>query len=308
MAGVLRSAHREPRHLPGLRDRGLDHPQLRAGGRASAAADRRPTATHLNRALPPARSDETCADWSRRSCPTPEDRRRGRSAPRADRRPRRGRAAATLRVTRRLSASSSTTSIPCLGSATCRCASCRFRRSARGLQGLFTILQYADDIDRDIVAVEIPHRRAPARATVERPGVPPDLRRDQPQRTRPRRISGPHRRDPRSYPLPERHDVISEDRFRKSSFSGAGGCVEVRLLPDGRIALRDSKDVQPCRRTTSRPSNGSRSSRACGRANSTFRDVALFRVHVLGSPRSCAAIAARSISDDTAAMRPSRKR
>ena len=37
--------------------------------------------------------------------------------------------------------------------------------------------------------------------------------------------------------------MISTDRFRKSSFSGAGGCVEVRLLPDGQIALRDSKDV-----------------------------------------------------------------
>ena len=37
--------------------------------------------------------------------------------------------------------------------------------------------------------------------------------------------------------------MISFDRFRKSSFSGGGGCVEVRLLPDGRIALRDSKDT-----------------------------------------------------------------
>lgn len=35
--------------------------------------------------------------------------------------------------------------------------------------------------------------------------------------------------------------MISHDRFRKSSFSGGGGCVEVRLLPDGRIAERDSK-------------------------------------------------------------------
>jgi Domain of unknown function (DUF397) len=35
--------------------------------------------------------------------------------------------------------------------------------------------------------------------------------------------------------------MISQDRFRKSSFSGGGGCVEVRLLPDGRIAVRDSK-------------------------------------------------------------------
>jgi Domain of unknown function (DUF397) len=35
--------------------------------------------------------------------------------------------------------------------------------------------------------------------------------------------------------------VISQDRFRKSSFSGGGSCVEVRLLPDGRIAERDSK-------------------------------------------------------------------
>jgi hypothetical protein len=37
--------------------------------------------------------------------------------------------------------------------------------------------------------------------------------------------------------------VISLDQFRKSSFSSAGGCVEVRQLPDGRIALRDSKDA-----------------------------------------------------------------
>jgi hypothetical protein len=36
--------------------------------------------------------------------------------------------------------------------------------------------------------------------------------------------------------------VISFDRFRKSSFSGGTGCVEVCRLPDGRIALRDSKD------------------------------------------------------------------
>ena len=37
--------------------------------------------------------------------------------------------------------------------------------------------------------------------------------------------------------------MISQDRFRTSSFSGGSGCVEVRLLPDGRIALRDSKDT-----------------------------------------------------------------
>lgn len=36
--------------------------------------------------------------------------------------------------------------------------------------------------------------------------------------------------------------MISHDRFRKSSFSGGTGCVEVRLLLDGRIAMRDSKD------------------------------------------------------------------
>jgi hypothetical protein len=36
--------------------------------------------------------------------------------------------------------------------------------------------------------------------------------------------------------------VISHDGFRKSSFSGGGGCVEVRLLPGGRVAVRDSKD------------------------------------------------------------------
>ena len=37
--------------------------------------------------------------------------------------------------------------------------------------------------------------------------------------------------------------MISHDYFRKSSFSSSANCVEVRLLPDGRIALRDSKDT-----------------------------------------------------------------
>jgi Domain of unknown function (DUF397) len=37
--------------------------------------------------------------------------------------------------------------------------------------------------------------------------------------------------------------VISHDQFRKSSFSGGVNCVEVRLLSDGHVALRDSKDA-----------------------------------------------------------------
>ena len=37
------------------------------------------------------------------------------------------------------------------------------------------------------------------------------------------------------------HDAT---RFRKSSFSGCNGCVEVALLPDGEsVAVRDSKDI-----------------------------------------------------------------
>ena len=32
--------------------------------------------------------------------------------------------------------------------------------------------------------------------------------------------------------------------WRKSSFSGNGGCVEAAPLPDGLIALRDSKNPQ----------------------------------------------------------------
>jgi hypothetical protein len=39
---------------------------------------------------------------------------------------------------------------------------------------------------------------------------------------------------------------LSGARWRKSSFSGengsGSGCVEVAFLPDGRVALRDSKD------------------------------------------------------------------
>jgi uncharacterized protein DUF397 len=37
--------------------------------------------------------------------------------------------------------------------------------------------------------------------------------------------------------------LISEHHYAKSSFSGSGDCVEVRLLGDGTIGLRDSKDI-----------------------------------------------------------------
>ena len=37
--------------------------------------------------------------------------------------------------------------------------------------------------------------------------------------------------------------MISTNMYTKSSFSGAEGCVEVRMLADGKIGLRDSKDT-----------------------------------------------------------------
>ena len=37
--------------------------------------------------------------------------------------------------------------------------------------------------------------------------------------------------------------MISTHRYAKSSFSGAEGCVEVRILPDGMVGVRDSKDI-----------------------------------------------------------------
>lgn len=36
--------------------------------------------------------------------------------------------------------------------------------------------------------------------------------------------------------------MISNEAYRKSTFSGSNGCVEVCLLDDGTIGLRDSKD------------------------------------------------------------------
>lgn len=36
--------------------------------------------------------------------------------------------------------------------------------------------------------------------------------------------------------------MISTDEYRKSTFSSSNGCVEVRLLDDGTVGLRDSKD------------------------------------------------------------------
>jgi hypothetical protein len=46
--------------------------------------------------------------------------------------------------------------------------------------------------------------------------------------------------------------VITRDQFRKSSFSGGANCLEVRLLSDGRVAVRDSKDpsLPPNRHTS----------------------------------------------------------
>lgn len=38
------------------------------------------------------------------------------------------------------------------------------------------------------------------------------------------------------------HGSAEAVRFRKSSFCGNGGCVEVATLPGDEIALRDSKD------------------------------------------------------------------
>jgi hypothetical protein len=37
--------------------------------------------------------------------------------------------------------------------------------------------------------------------------------------------------------------VISTREYTKSSHSGMGGCIEVRLLADGRVGVRDSKDT-----------------------------------------------------------------
>jgi hypothetical protein len=37
--------------------------------------------------------------------------------------------------------------------------------------------------------------------------------------------------------------LISTDNYTKSSFSGDGGCVEVRQFEDGTVGLRDSKDI-----------------------------------------------------------------
>jgi hypothetical protein len=37
--------------------------------------------------------------------------------------------------------------------------------------------------------------------------------------------------------------VISTHGYTKSSYSGDGGCVEVQLLADGTVGLRDSKDT-----------------------------------------------------------------
>jgi len=36
--------------------------------------------------------------------------------------------------------------------------------------------------------------------------------------------------------------MISQHNYTTSSFSAGGACVEVRLLPDGTVGLRDSKD------------------------------------------------------------------
>lgn len=38
------------------------------------------------------------------------------------------------------------------------------------------------------------------------------------------------------------NEYTDEFSFRASSFCATGGCVEVAMLPDGRVAVRDGKD------------------------------------------------------------------
>jgi transcriptional regulator with XRE-family HTH domain len=116
-----------------------------------------------------------------------------------------------------------------------------------GIQGPFTILQYADDLDRDIVAVE---SHTGERLLETKVSVLEYLRIfDSVSRRRSTRkslgcSSTTSEQTTPAPPGPERQGppVISDNEFRMSSFSGVGGCVEVRRLPDGKIALRDSKD------------------------------------------------------------------
>lgn len=37
--------------------------------------------------------------------------------------------------------------------------------------------------------------------------------------------------------------MIASGQYKKSSYSDVGGCVEVRMLADGTIGVRDSKDT-----------------------------------------------------------------
>jgi hypothetical protein len=45
----------------------------------------------------------------------------------------------------------------------------------------------------------------------------------------------------RGHDMPE--GSHSEPTWRKSTFSGEGGCVEVMRLPNGAVNVRDSKDL-----------------------------------------------------------------
>jgi hypothetical protein len=49
---------------------------------------------------------------------------------------------------------------------------------------------------------------------------------------------------PRSLPAGPDHDPCARTRWRKSSFSTVGECVEVAVLGDGRIGVRNSHEPE----------------------------------------------------------------
>ncbi len=92
-----------------------------------------------------------------------------------------------------------------------------------GVMGIFTVFQFSDDIDRDVVHVETHSGDRYLEEQSQRPGISAPLRRRLPPSARQHQSRDLLTRLVEAPPQPEEKRLISTDSYTKSSFSGTGG-------------------------------------------------------------------------------------
>ena len=139
-----------------------------------------------------------------------------------------------------------------------------------GVIGMFAVFQFSDDIDRDVVHIET---HSGDRYLEEQSSVLEYLRLFDAVTHRALDNSGSRELLTRLVDAACRirgEEMISTHGYARAASPSADGCVEVRLLADGTVGLRDSKDIsKPPHVFTA--ASGTPSSPAYAPASSTFR-------------------------------------